>query len=94
MNLYSKLLNFCVDTIKMVWYSMVKFKEIEQRNKASRNTLGKPRGLHASDTAVRLTDVSDRACEELGNPAKQMKKARTAGQESKVSSLFEERWTG
>ena len=56
--------------------------------------MGKPRGLHASDTAVRLTDVSDRACEELGNPAKQMKKARTAGQESKVSSLFGERWTG
>lgn len=33
-------------------------------------TQGKPIGLHASDMAVKLSKMADRACEELGNPVK------------------------
>lgn len=46
-------------------------------------------GLHTSNMVVMLTDVSDRVCEEVCNPVKQLKKAGTTGQESKVySTLF------
>lgn len=54
----------------MVYNKSIFSRYLKIRNKVSRNKLGKPRGLHASDMAVMLTDVSDRACEELGNPAK------------------------
>lgn len=39
-------------------------------SKASRNTSGEPRGLHVSNMAVMLTDISDGTCEELGDPIK------------------------
>ena len=46
-------------------------------------------GRHASDTAVRLRDQTERV-QNKHDPAKQLKKAGTAGQESKVFILFEE----
>ncbi len=60
----------------------------DQQNKESRNTSGKLMGLHTSDMVVMLTDVSDRVCEEVCNPVKQLKKAGTTGQESKVYSTI------
>lgn len=51
------------------------FTIFKTENKESRNKQGKPRGLHISNMAVMLTDVSDGTCEELGNPVKQLKKA-------------------
>ena len=68
-----------------------KYLSVKQKwNKESRNKQGKPRGLHVSNMAVMLTDISDGTCEELGNPVKQLKKAWTAGQESTVWEVVHE----
>lgn len=46
-------------------------------------------GLHTSNMAV-SRQISDGVCEDLSNLVKQLKKAGTSGQESKVSALFAE----